>query len=46
MLQLLRVWLPPLGICLMLQGAIVGSGLFLDRWIHPERPCCDSPLAL
>jgi hypothetical protein len=42
----LRTWLPQVGLCLLLQGAIVGGGVLLNRWIVPEPPCCDSPLVL
>jgi hypothetical protein len=41
-----RTWLPQVGLCLLLQGTIVGGGLLLNRWILPEPPCCDSPLVL
>lgn len=46
MTRILRTWLPPVGLCLLLQASIVGGGLLLNRWIVPETPCCDSPLEL
>jgi hypothetical protein len=38
--------LPDLLLCLLLQGAIVGSGQIVDRWIAPEPPCCVQPRPL
>jgi hypothetical protein len=42
MTRLLRTWLPPVSTCLLLQGAIVGGSVLLNRWITPPTPCCDS----
>ncbi|MEB3322302.1 MAG: hypothetical protein VKI81_05715 [Synechococcaceae cyanobacterium] len=42
----LRRWLPQVGLCLLLQGTIASGGLLLNRWMVPEPPCCESPLAL
>ncbi len=46
MVRILRTWLPPVGACLLLQATIAAGGLLLNRWIPPDRPCCDSPLEL
>ena len=46
MVEKLRVWFPPVGCCLLLQAAIIGTGLVLHRCIEPHPQCCDSPLAL
>ncbi|MEB3262632.1 MAG: hypothetical protein VKK94_06705 [Cyanobacteriota bacterium] len=47
MSRLVRMWLPQMGICLLLQGGLIGGGLVLHRWIAPHSPpCCDQPLAL
>jgi len=46
MVRLLRIWIPPVGTCLLLQGAILGAGFLLHRCIEPPTPCCDSPLVL
>jgi hypothetical protein len=42
MTRLLRTWLPPVSTCLLLQGAIAGGSILLNRWLAPPTPCCDS----
>jgi hypothetical protein len=46
MVRLLRTWLPPVGGCLLLQGAIIGAGQLAHRLIVPESSCCASHLEL
>ena len=46
MLNNLRLWLPSIGTCLLLQATIAGGAVLLNRCIVPEVPCCDSPLVL
>lgn len=46
MLRTLRIWVPPIGLCLLLQATLAGGGLLLNRWIVPEPPCGDPPLVL
>jgi hypothetical protein len=46
MRRLLRIWLAPIGTCLLLQAVLAGGGLLLNRWMVPDPPCCDSPLEL
>ena len=42
MTRLLRTWLPPVSTCLLLQGAIAGGSIMMNRWLAPPTPCCDS----
>lgn len=42
MIRLLRTWLPPVSTCLLLQGAIAGGSILLNRWLVPPTTCCDS----
>jgi hypothetical protein len=42
----LRVWLPQLGVCLLLQGSIVLFGVVVHHWLDESHPCCDRPLVL
>ncbi len=42
MARLLRIWLPPVSTCLLLQGAIAGGSIMMNRWLAPPTPCCDS----
>ena len=42
MTRLLRTWLPPVSTCLLLQGAMAGGSILLNRWLTPPAPCCDS----
>jgi hypothetical protein len=42
MTRLLRTWLPPVSTCLLLQGAMAGGSILLNRWLAPPAPCCDS----
>ena len=45
--RFVTVWLPQVGVCLLLQGGLIGSGLLLNRWIAPTiAPCCDQPQVL
>ena len=46
MAQFLKIWLPPVVSCLVLQGSLIGFGLAMDRWFNPEAPCCSQHLAL
>lgn len=47
MARFVKLWLPQVGICLLLQGGLIGGGLMLHRWILPPgAPCCDQPLVL
>jgi len=46
MVRMLRTWVPPVGTCLLLQAAILATGLVVHRWVEPQSPCCDSPLVL
>ena len=42
--RFVKVWLPQVGICLLLQGGLIGGGLVLHRWIiHPVPLCWDQP---
>jgi hypothetical protein len=42
MTRLLRIWLPQVSTCLLLQGAIAGGSIMLNHWLAPPTPCCDS----
>ncbi len=42
----IRVWLPQLGVCLLLQGSIVSIGVVVHYWLDDPQPCCDQPLVL
>jgi hypothetical protein len=45
--RIVKVWLPQLGVCLLLQGGLIGGGLLLNRWIAPSvTPCCVQPQVL
>ena len=46
MTRILRTWLPPVSLCLLLQASIVGGEVLLNHWFVPETPCCESPLEL
>jgi uncharacterized SAM-binding protein YcdF (DUF218 family) len=47
MARLVKLWLPQMGICLLLQGCLIGGGLLLKSWLAPtSTPCCDQPLVL
>ena len=41
-----KIWLPQVGICLLLQAGIATGGLLLQRWIEPESTCFAQPLVL
>lgn len=41
-----KLWLPQVGVCLLLQAGIATGGLLLQRWILPESPCSAQPLVL
>ncbi len=45
--RFVTVWLPQVGVCLLLQGGLIGTGLLLNHWIAPiPPPCCDQPQVL
>jgi hypothetical protein len=46
MIRMLRTWIPPVGTCLLLQAAIISTGLLVQRCLQSDTPCCDSPLVL
>lgn len=31
----MKMWLPQVGVCLLLQAGITGAGLLLQRWFEP-----------
>jgi hypothetical protein len=41
-----KLWLPQVGICLLLQAGIATGGLLLQRWVEPESTCFAQPLVL
>jgi len=38
MTRILRTWLPPVSLCLLLQASIVGGGVLLNRWFEGPKP--------
>jgi len=41
-----KLWLPQVGICLLLQAGIATGGLLLQRLVEPESTCFAQPLVL
>lgn len=41
-----RSWLKPVGICLLLQAALLSGGRVFHGWLIPEERCCVSRLEL
>jgi hypothetical protein len=46
LVELVRLWGPRIGGCLLLQASIAAGGVLLNHVMLPEPPCCAPPLEL